>query len=198
MSKGQATRQTILSQAVRTASLVGLEGLSIGRLATELSLSKSGLFAHFQSKEALQISVLTQAAEEFAQEVVRPALAMPRGLPRLSSLFDRWVSWGLRNDGPKGCIFIAAAAELDDQRGPVRDHLVKLQKDWIATVRRVYDGCVQSGEFARGHDSQAFAQELYGQVLALSFFSRLLEIPSTRDRASQAFAALIERHKQKP
>src|SRR3954470_4749744 len=121
MRKGEATRQAILDHAAAQASRIGLRGLSIGQLAEELALSKSGLFAHFQSKEALQVQVLEHAAANFVDRVVRPALAAPRGIPRLRALFEGWLAWG--DSQASGCIFVAAAAELDDQPGPARDRL---------------------------------------------------------------------------
>jgi AcrR family transcriptional regulator len=197
MRKGETTRQSILAHAVQAASSLGLEGLTIGRLAADLQLSKSGLYAHFQSKESLQIQVLDQAAEQFAAAVIRPVLATPRGLPRIGALFDRWSSWVLQNQGAKGCIFLAAAVELDDQPGPVRDHLVKLQKDWVGSIQRIFESAVQCGDFEAGRDSLAFAQELHGILFGLSFYVRLLDFPQARERARDAFDALIQRHQSR-
>src|SRR5206468_5300187 len=131
MSKGERTHTAILDRATGLASQLGLTGLTIGALADDLRLSKSGLFAHFQSKEALQIAVLDHAAQRFAETVVRPALLEPRGVPRMQALFDRWVAWERDEALPGGCIFVAATAELDDRPGPARDRLVALQRDWI-------------------------------------------------------------------
>ena len=127
MGKGDQTRDAILERAVRLASQVGLEGLTIGRLAGALDLSKSGLFAHFASKETLQVQTLERAAERFVEVVLRPALAEPRGEPRLRALFERWLRWPQEVSQPGGCIFVQAAVELDDRPGPARDRLVALQ-----------------------------------------------------------------------
>src|SRR6266581_4249093 len=135
--KGEATRLAILDHAVRFASQVGLSGISIGRLAGDLGLSKSGLFAHFQSKETLQIQVLEAAADRFVKEVIRPALAQPRGEPRLRALFERWLAWAKSQKMPGGCLFVAAAVELDDRPGPVRDKLVRLQLEWLGVIANV-------------------------------------------------------------
>src|SRR5687768_7437135 len=112
MSKGEDTRQAILGRSVELAARVGLEGLSIGRLAEELELSKSGLFAHFKSKENLQVETIRAAVGQFIEEVVAPALKAPRGEPRVRALVERWLGWGRREGG---CFFLAAAYELDDQ-----------------------------------------------------------------------------------
>src|SRR5262249_45071669 len=137
MGKGEATRQAILGQAAQVASRVGLEGVTIGRLADELELSKSGLFAHFQSKEALQIQTLRFAAELFVERVIRPALRAPRGEPRLRALFERWLDWARAASLEGGCLFVAAASELDDREGPVRDELVRQQRDWLELIANV-------------------------------------------------------------
>src|SRR5690349_8527699 len=131
MGKGADTREAILGRAVTLARSVGLDGITIGTLASETGLSKSGLFAHFQSKEKLQLEILELAAAQFTDEVFRPALAKPRGIPRLRAIFDRWLAWGQK---PGGCLFIAASAELDDQPGPVRDELVRQQRQLLESL----------------------------------------------------------------
>ena len=140
MSKGAATRQTILDHAVREAAQVGLRGITIGGLAGGLGLSKSGLFAHFASKGELDAQVIDHAAEQFTDRVVRTALRAPRGEPRVRALIESWLTWVDADDYGRSCIFVAAAAELDDQPGPARDRLVSQQRDWldlIASVARV-------------------------------------------------------------
>src|SRR5262245_18736136 len=124
MTKGASTRERILERAYRLASRDGLEGLSLGRLAAEIGLSKSGLFAHFQSKEELQVEVLRQAAQRFIEVVWGPALRAPRGEPRLRQLFTGWLRWLDDPTSPGGCVFAAASVELDDHDGRARDFLV--------------------------------------------------------------------------
>src|SRR4051812_33343447 len=124
MSKGFGTRDRILDQAVRIASLEGLEGVTGGELAGGLGLSKSGLFAHFGSKDSLLVQVLETASARFLELVLRPALKAPRGEPRVIALFERWLIWAEPTNLPGGCIFVAAAVELDDHPGPLRDVLV--------------------------------------------------------------------------
>src|SRR3954464_11103649 len=123
MGKGAETRERILDQAVRLASREGLEGLTIGTLSTELGLSKSGLFAHFGSKDELQLQVLQATVQRFEETVIRSALSAPRGEPRIRAVFDRWLDWESHPSMPGGCLLIAAAVEFDDRPGPLRAFL---------------------------------------------------------------------------
>lgn len=191
MRKGDATRAAILDRGVRLATQTGLEGLSIGRLATELGLSKSGLFAHFRSKEALQIQVLDASAERFVQEVVRPALREPRGERRLRAIFERWLAWTQTNSGPGGCLFVAAAAELDDRPGAVRERLVELQKGWLEILATVYRTGVEEQQFRRDVEPDQFAYDLYSVMLGFHHAARLLRDPRADARANAAFERLI-------
>jgi AcrR family transcriptional regulator len=191
VSKGDQTRGAILHEASRIASRVGLEGLTIGTLASQAQLSKSGLFAHFRSKEALQLQVLEYARDHFVRRVVRPALAAPRGEPRVRELFERWLGWARGDALPGGCLFITAAAEFDDQPGPVRDQLVRDQQDWMDTIARVFRTGIETGEFRAECSPEQFAQDLYGVMLAFSHSSRLLRDPQAEVRARRAFEALL-------
>jgi AcrR family transcriptional regulator len=189
MGKGDITRTAILDRATNLASQVGLTGLTIGRLADELDLSKSGLFGHFQSKEALQIQVLDHAAQTFIDQVVRPALAEPRGTPRLRALFERWLAW---DDAlPGGCVFVAAASELDDRPGSVRDRLIELQRQWLDTLATSFRKAIDAGHVAPDADPAQFAQDLYGVMLARHHHARLLGDPDAERRARRAFDALL-------
>jgi len=191
MRKGEATRAAILERGVRLATQIGLEGLTIGRLATDLGLSKSGLFAHFHSKEALQIQVLDAAAERFVEEVVRPAVRHPRGERRMAALFDSWLAWTKSNSVPGGCLFVAAAAELDDRPGPVRDRLVALQKGWLEMIAIVYRNGVSERQFREDLDPDQFAHDLYSVMLGFHHAARLLRDPLAEDRARAAFERLL-------
>src|SRR5690242_1048156 len=131
MSKGDTTRNRIVETALRAASVDGLEGITLGKVAADVGMSKSGLFAHFDSKEALQIDVLAAAAKKFTDVVVAPALAAPRGELRLRALFEHWLEWEQHESLPGGCVFMHAAAELDDRPGPARDALVGQQRLWL-------------------------------------------------------------------
>lgn len=191
MRKGDSTRQAILDRATGLATKVGLGGLTIGGLAEELDLSKSGLFAHFQSKEALQIQVLEHGAAVFVANVVRPALAAPRGAARLRELFERWLEWGRSSPMPGGCLFVAAATELDDRPGPVRDRLVALQRDWLNVITVSFQKGIAAGELRADADAGQFAQDLYGVMLAYHHGARLLRDPDAERRARRAFETLL-------
>ena len=190
-NKGADTRNAVLERAVALASKVGLGGLTIGTLADELKLSKSGLFGHFRSKEALQIQVLNHAAEWFVEAVVRPALAQPRGEPRVRSLFHRWLDWARSSPMPGGCLFVAAATELDDKDGPVRDRLQQLQREWLGVIATSYHKGIEEGHFPADGDPEQFAHDLYGVMLAYHHAHRLLRDPKAEARARHAFQALL-------
>jgi AcrR family transcriptional regulator len=191
MGKGELTRRAILERATGLASQLGLEGLTIGRLAQELDLSKSGLFAHFRSKESLQIQLLLFAAERFIEIVVRPALAAPRGEPRVRALFEHWLAWETSDPMPGGCLFLAAATELDDKPGPARDQLVRSQRDWLETIGTCFRSGIREGHFRPEADPEQFAQDLQGVILAYHHSSRLLADPQAETRARRAFEALL-------
>lgn len=191
MAKGEQTRRAIVEEAMRTASQIGLEGLSIGTLAQSLGLSKSGLFAHFKSKENLQVQVLDGAAELFVQRVVRPAIALPRGEPRVRALFDNWIRWACRPALPGGCIFVAAATEFDDRPGEVRTRLIETQRDWLQTLTRAAQIAKNEGHFRPDLDCEQFAFHQYALMLGGHHRFRLMQNPDTQDRATTAFELLI-------
>lgn len=198
MRKGEATRQEILEHAVGLASRVGLTGLTIGGLAEALDLSKSGLFAHFRSKEALQVQVLEHAGARFAEVVLRPALAAPRGEPRLRALFERWRGWPRESGLPGGCFFVQAAVELDDRPGKARDVLVRQQKDFLDAIATVVRTGVDEGHFRRDVDPAQVAHELYGLMLGWHHAARLLGDERSDERARIAFEALVARARRAP
>jgi len=194
MGKGDETRQVVLGQALRTASTLGLRGLTIGALAEQTSMSKSGLFAHFKSKEQLQCAVIEYASERFVERVLRPALREPRGERRLRALFDRWLDWGGGADLalPGGCVFISASAELDDEAdGVLRDRFVRNQRDWLDTLASVFRSGITEGHFDADSDSEQFAHDLYGVMLAYHHATRLLRDPHAEQRARVAFERLL-------
>jgi len=192
MSKGDATRTRIVRHALKTASVDGLDGLSIGRLAGDLGLSKSGLFAHFRSKEGLQLQVLAYAEQGFIDQVVRPALRAPRGEPRVQALFDHWLARAVKVLADRGgCVFVSAATELDDQPGALRDTLKESQTAWIGTLRRAASIAVAEGHFRADLDLDAFAFRLQSILLGAHFYGRLLRDPATRALAQASFDALL-------
>lgn len=188
MSKGQETRGVILDEAGRLARRVGLGGLTIGSLATQTGMSKSGLFAHFGSKESLQLRVLEHSAERFVDEVIRPALKAPRGEPRVRDLFERWIAW---DSDEGGCPLVAASFELDDQPGPVRETLVRVQRDWADTLATVFTSGIGEGHFRSDADPRQFAQDVLGVMLSYHLASRLLADQGAADRARRALDALL-------
>jgi AcrR family transcriptional regulator len=191
MSKGDETREAILDQATGLASRVGLHGLTIGSLAAQSRLSKSGLFAHFRSKEALQVQVVDHAAAMFVDAVVRPALAAPRGEPRVRELFQRWLDW-CSDTLPGGCVFIFATSEFDDEPGPVRDRLVTAQRDWMEAIATVFGTGITEGHFRADADPDQFAHDLYGIILAYNHARRLLHDPQAERRARTALDRLLD------
>ncbi len=190
-TKGQNTRALILGQAVAHASEVGLEGLSIGSLATRLNLSKSGLFAHFGSKEELQLATLRHAQEQFEDRVFRPALSAPRGLARIRMLFRNWLDWLERSEQPGGCVMLAAVAEFDDRPGLVRDALLAGQKELRGALAKAVRLAIDSGELAAQTDPWQLAFELFGVVLAAHHDRHLFDDRRAAERATQAIERLL-------
>jgi len=191
MSKGNITRSRIVETALRAASVDGIEGITLGKVAADVGMSKSGLFAHFDSKEALQVDVLNAAAEKFAQVVVAPALAAPRGEPRLRALFEHWLQWEQHESLPGGCVFMHAAAELDDRPGPARDALVVQQQRWLEMLGRSVRLTIETGHFRSDVDPDLFAFQLFGVVLSYYHCARLLRDPLAKTRAIGAFDVLV-------
>jgi AcrR family transcriptional regulator len=188
MAKGEATRQAILARALELAKLVGLSGLSIGRLAEDTGLSKSGLFAHFGSKEALCVAVVEEAARQFVASVIAPALQKPRGEPRVRALFDRFIDWGQQ---PGGCFFVAAIAELDDQPGAPRDRLIQSCKDWLDALATAARITVAEGHFRADVDPEQFAFDVYGVMLGFHTYLKFLRAPDALARARTSLERLL-------
>jgi AcrR family transcriptional regulator len=190
-SKGERTRDAILAHALALATRVGVEGVTIGRLADDLKMSKSGLFAHFRSKETLQIAMLRLASERMVEAVVKPALGVPRGEPRVRALFERWLAWERSPGLPGGCPFVAASFELDDQPGPVRDFVVQSLRDWQDTLAGAARIAVQEGHFRADLDCEQFAHDCQAIALGFVHASRLLRDPRAQARATAAFETLV-------
>ena len=198
MNKGEQTRQEIVERALALSGEVGLEGLSLGVLAAGMKLSKSGLFAHFKSKEALQLAVLEQAIDDFIEEVVMPALKVPRGEPRVRRLFDLYLQW-IHGHGRRGtCFFMALTHEYDDRPGPIRDRLVQSQRDWYDTLARAARTAVEEGHFRADLDLDQFAYETVGIGMVYQQVSKLLENPRAKGRAESAFETLLARSTPHP
>lgn len=189
MAKGADTRQIVLDAAVHMASTIGLGGLTIGSLAGQTDMSKSGVYAHFQSKESLQLAALARARDGFIDRVVRPALAVRRGEPRLRALFGNWLAAGQESSAT--CLFLSAASEFDDQPGVIREQLRADHQDLADLIAQVFGTGVAEGDFAAGADPVQFAHDLYGVMLAFFHAYRLLDQPQAQARARTAFEALI-------
>lgn len=190
MTKGEETKAAILDQAVAIASEVGFTGLTIGQLAERTQMSKSGLFAHFKSKEVLQLETLQRARERFTDMVVRPALTTPRGVKRVQVLVERWLDWA--TDGLEGgCIFVASAAEYDDRPGPMRDAVVQNERDWLETIATVAGTAVAEGDFRADLDTEQFAFTVQGLMLSYHQAKRLLGDPKALEHVRQALDDLI-------
>lgn len=191
MGKGQHTKTAILDEAVSIASSVGFNGLTIGQLAEHTGMSKSGLFAHFNSKEALQLDTLERGRERFTDMVIRPTLAAPRGIARVRALLDAWLVWeteALRG----GCIFVTGSVEYDDQPGAMRDALVRNQLDWGEFIATVVRTAISEGAFKEDLDPEQFSFTLQGLMYAYHHTARLLRDPRALDRTRQAAEQLIE------
>ncbi len=189
-AKGQQTRATILDAALGLASHMGLEGLSIGALAEVTQMSKSGVFAHFGSREELQISVIRQYHTRFEEEVFYPALQEPRGLPRLRALFERWIR-RVSVEIDSGCIYISGAVEFDDRPGPVRDALAEMVLAWHAALQRAIRQAVDAGHLREDIDPNQMLFEMHGLILALHHDARFLRNAGVLDRARRGFERLL-------
>lgn len=198
--KGQQTRAAILEAALNLASQMGIEGLSIGALAEVTGMSKSGVFAHFGSREELQISVIREYHERFEEEVFRPAIREPRGLPRLRALFDHWVA-KVATEIDSGCIYISGAVEFDDRPGPVRDALAGMVLLWHGALGRAIRMAVDLGHLKPETDPMQMLFEIHGLILSLHHDARFLRSAGAVDRARVAFERVIAfyaTHGEKP
>jgi AcrR family transcriptional regulator len=188
--KGQQTRAAILDAALGLAAHMGLEGLSIGALADTTRMSKSGVFAHFGSREELQISVIREYHARFEEEVFFPALRQPRGLPRLREMFERWLR-RVSVELDSGCIYISGAVEFDDRPGPVRDALVEMVRSWHQALERAIEQAIAEGHLNADTDSAQILFEMHGLILALHHDARFLRNAGVLDRARAGFQRLV-------
>jgi AcrR family transcriptional regulator len=191
LKKGDATREAIIGRALQMAGEVGLEQISLGVLASSLDLSKSGLFAHFKSKEALQVAVFDEAVERFAQRVIVPALGAPRGEPRVRALFTKKLDWIQDSGFGQGCFFEALTHEFDDRPGVIRDRLVQSQRDLQGVFAKAVRLAISERHFAASVDPEQFAFEVEGIGAAFQRALKLLGDRNARDRAERAFDRLV-------
>ncbi|MCP4340299.1 MAG: TetR/AcrR family transcriptional regulator [Desulfobulbaceae bacterium] len=193
MTKGTDTKMMILEVGLDMASQLGLDAVTIGALASTTQMSKSGLFAHFKSKENIQISILRYAGQLFVQEVVIPALKVEPGIPRIWALVDNWVHWTSHLSG--GCIFIPASHDFKSRPGKVRDYLMQQQQVWIDSLRRIALSAIKVGHFRKDIDRDQFAFELYSLLLGFHMYHTLLDYKDIQQRHRLALETLIQRYK---
>ena len=196
LRKGEQTHSAILDAALDMASRQGLEGLTIGLLADKMSMSKSGVFAHFGSREDLQIAVVKRYHDQFEQEIFFPAMKLPRGLPRLRALFTGWVR-RVTLEITSGCIYIAGAVEYDDRPGAIREELVGMVRTWQGSLRRSVQQAIDEGHLHADTDPDQMAFEMYGLVLALHHDARFVQRPGSEKRVQASFERLIESYQKK-
>ncbi|MBS0292957.1 MAG: TetR/AcrR family transcriptional regulator [Proteobacteria bacterium] len=195
--KGQQTKAAIVEAALGLATHIGLEGLSIGALADVTGMSKSGVFAHFGSREELQISVIREYHQRFEQEVFFPAMAAARGIARLRAMFDNWMKrTSIEIDS--GCIYISGAVEFDDRTGPVRDALASSVLTWQAAMKRAIEQCKECGEIREDVSEEQMLFEIHGLILALHYEARFLHTPGSIARANNGFDNILLRYGARP
>lgn len=192
MQKGRQTKAAIVDAALGLATQIGLEGLSIGALAEVMQMSKSGVFAHFGSREELQISVVREYHARFEDEVFAPAMGEPRGLPRLRALFANWMK-RTSVELDSGCIYISGAVEFDDRPGPVRDALAGTVNTWLSAMRRTIKLSMDEGHLRNDLDADQLVFEIHALILALHYEVRFLRRPESAWRAQTAFDSIVER-----
>ena len=193
LMKGRQTKAAIVNAALGLASQIGLEGLSIGALAEVTGMSKSGVFAHFGSREELQISVIREYHDQFESEVFYPALTCARGLPRLQSLFDNWMQ-RTTTEIDSGCIYISGAVEFDDRPGSVRDALASSVNTWQNALQRSVAQAQVEKHLTAKADPLQVAFEIHGLILALHYEARFLRNPGAADRARKGFSEIVARN----
>jgi AcrR family transcriptional regulator len=193
LQKGQQTKAAIVDAALGLATQIGLEGLSIGALAEVTQMSKSGVFAHFGSREELQISVVREYHQRFEQEVFYPAMSQPRGLPRLRAMFANWMQ-RTSVELDSGCIYISGAVEFDDRPGPVRDALAWSVQTWHSAMKRAIAIAKEEGHLDDATDEEQMLFEIHGLILALHYEARFLKNPGSIARANTGFENILRRY----
>jgi AcrR family transcriptional regulator len=198
MSKGQRTRKDIIDTAFRMAGDIGLEAVSLGVLASETGLSKSGLFAHFKSKEVLQLEVIDEVTRRFTADVMRPALAQPRGEPRVRTFFNGYLNWIGHSRTNGGCLYMSLCHEYDDRPGPIRDRLVASYSDFCGTLARIVRAAIEEGHFREDVDVELFVFEFNGIEMAYHHQLKFLRLPNAMQHAQGAFEQLLRRSRPSP
>jgi AcrR family transcriptional regulator len=193
MTKGEDTKNIILDAGLEMSSQLGLESVTIGALAKATNMSKSGLFAHFNSKENLQIEILKYAGQRFSEIVIVPALMIEAGIPRIKALVDNWIDWSRTLSG--GCIFVSASTDFSDRPGKVREALLRQQKDWLDSLKRMAESAIRAGDFRKDIDCDQFAFDLYSLLLGFHLYYKLLNDSETRKHQQIALDQLLDNYK---
>ena len=193
MQKGQQTKAAIVDAALGLATQIGLEGLSIGALAEVTQMSKSGVFAHFGSREELQISVIREYHRRFEDEVFYPAMREDRGLPRLRALFANWMK-RTSVEIDSGCIYISGAVEFDDRPGPVRDALASSVRTWHSAMKRAIQSAMAEGQLDGDVEEEQMLFEIHGLILALHYEARFLKDEGAFARSNRGFENILRRY----
>jgi AcrR family transcriptional regulator len=192
MTRGDETKTIILATGLQMASTLSLEAVTIGALAKRIQMSKSGLFAHFNSKENLQIEILKYAETDFIDHVIMPAIKTTAGIPRIKKLVERWINWGSILAG--GCIFVTASTEYADRPGKVREYLLKQQKEWIYSLMRFAESATKAGDFRKDIDREQFAYDLYSLLLGFHYYHQLLRDKKTKIRQEKSLEDLLAKY----
>ena len=190
LQKGQQTKAAIVDAALGLATQIGLEGLSIGALAEVTQMSKSGVFAHFGSREEMQISVVREYHQRFEEEVFFPSLSAERGLPRLRAMFANWMQ-RTSVEIDSGCIYISGAVEFDDRPGPVRDALAWSVRTWHEAMKRAIAIAKEEGHIAAAVDEEQMLFEIHGLILALHYDARFMRNPGSVERAQRGLERIL-------
>ena len=189
MGKRATTRETILDHAYELARRDGLEGLSIGSLAQDVGMSKSGVFAHFGSREELQLAVLQWVEKRFVDTILVPALREPRGLPRLRAMVIHWQEWGRIHQS--GCVLLTAVGEYDGREGPLREAILKQQRGWREQMQRAIGQAVEMKQLDADTEAEQFAFEIYALMLGLHHDAGLFGFDEASKRTYAAFNRLL-------
>ena len=190
MVRENDTKTAILEKGLEMASHLSLEALTIGGLAKEMNMSKSGLFAHFQSKENLQVEILNYAAQHFTNFVITPALKVKRGILRIRAIVENWIKWGNMFSG--GCIFVDSTTEFNDRPGNIQNLLFGQQKQWVDVLARIGESAIKAGDIKPDSDCEQFAYDLYSLVLGYYYYDQLLQDPKIEQRKEKSLNQFLE------
>jgi AcrR family transcriptional regulator len=190
MVREKNTKKAILEKGLEMASNLSLDAITIGGLAKEMNMSKSGLFAHFQSKENLQIEILNYAALSFFEQVIKPSLKIERGIPRIRAIVNNWIKWGAISSG--GCIFVNATTEFNDRPGNIQNILLAQQKQWMDVLRRIGESAIKAGDIKPDSDCEQFAYDLYSLVLGYYYYDQLLHDPKIEQRKEKSLNQFLK------